>query len=493
MAGPQPDPPEAVLKAIFEFLSDTQDGIEIAAVLAERMNDMEMEQDDDMRARLALVHLRELFQGDQSAFDNLEKDDLLRNLKRFEENSFAAVDKAEHDKLRSEFKMQIALRCIRSGSKDWGDFKSTFEQLFPQRSGGRFRDAFKRLWALEKGGAPPPADHEVFRTQHPFDAFAERMDAFLDSVRAALPAPALAADIVRIKKAAQKGWMRPPEGLVPWVAGAGPGGRSPGKRPRGAPETPRAPGSARRVAPTRAASPPAEAADEDDLFEEPEPAQQPRWKGKAPASPRRPAAALAAAAAPAAAAAARGAVPAKKAVRVTEETRNELEDALDVGEEAEPEEGGEQLEDSGGGVEAPAPPPPSSSSRPAEHAAASSSSAAAPGPGPQPRRRFMDPQPNARRVFWDSDDEEAEGPSSPAKKKAKAAPAPRAAGGAGSPGKGRKRHRWENWEDQSLKEGVDRFGKGRWREIRDNYKFQDFRTPVDLKDRHKILEKKGLI
>ena len=50
--------------------------------------------------------------------------------------------------------------------------------------------------------------------------------------------------------------------------------------------------------------------------------------------------------------------------------------------------------------------------------------------------------------------------------------------------------RWTDEEVEFLKEGVERFGVGNWKEILRTYKFHSRRTNVDLKDKWRNLKKK---
>ena len=52
------------------------------------------------------------------------------------------------------------------------------------------------------------------------------------------------------------------------------------------------------------------------------------------------------------------------------------------------------------------------------------------------------------------------------------------------------RVRWTEEEVEYLKEGVERFGIGNWKAIRQNYSFHRRRTNVDLKDKWRNLQKR---
>lgn len=49
--------------------------------------------------------------------------------------------------------------------------------------------------------------------------------------------------------------------------------------------------------------------------------------------------------------------------------------------------------------------------------------------------------------------------------------------------KRRKPIKWELWEEKNLIEGVRRFGRGNWSQIRTAFEFQSCRTNVDLHDK----------
>ena len=53
------------------------------------------------------------------------------------------------------------------------------------------------------------------------------------------------------------------------------------------------------------------------------------------------------------------------------------------------------------------------------------------------------------------------------------------------------RKKWTTEEEESIVSGVEKFGIGRWAEIRDEYKnvFQN-RSSVDIKDKYRNLQKK---
>ena len=56
----------------------------------------------------------------------------------------------------------------------------------------------------------------------------------------------------------------------------------------------------------------------------------------------------------------------------------------------------------------------------------------------------------------------------------------------------RKKRWWTTKEDELLKYGVERFGEGRWSEIRDFIHLSG-RTGVDLKDRWRTMKRQGLV
>eukprot|EP00741_Cyanophora_paradoxa_P010715 tig00020538_g10357.t1 len=58
----------------------------------------------------------------------------------------------------------------------------------------------------------------------------------------------------------------------------------------------------------------------------------------------------------------------------------------------------------------------------------------------------------------------------------------------------RKRHRWQPAEDESLLEGIRRYGVGRWAQMRQDktLQFRACRKPMDIKDRYRNLQKRGL-
>ena len=64
----------------------------------------------------------------------------------------------------------------------------------------------------------------------------------------------------------------------------------------------------------------------------------------------------------------------------------------------------------------------------------------------------------------------------------------RMAPSSGSGGGGRVR--WAEEEVEFLKEGVERFGVGKWKDIRQNYPFNSKRSNVDLRDKWRNLQKK---
>jgi hypothetical protein len=47
---------------------------------------------------------------------------------------------------------------------------------------------------------------------------------------------------------------------------------------------------------------------------------------------------------------------------------------------------------------------------------------------------------------------------------------------------------WTPAEEKNLRAGVDKYGKGKWKQIRQAYEFNTRRTAVDLKDKWRILE-----
>jgi hypothetical protein len=53
--------------------------------------------------------------------------------------------------------------------------------------------------------------------------------------------------------------------------------------------------------------------------------------------------------------------------------------------------------------------------------------------------------------------------------------------------KRRKPVKWEHWEEKNLIEGVRRFGRGNWSQIRAAMEFQSCRTNVDLHDKWRVL------
>ena len=55
--------------------------------------------------------------------------------------------------------------------------------------------------------------------------------------------------------------------------------------------------------------------------------------------------------------------------------------------------------------------------------------------------------------------------------------------------KGRKRVKWTLTEEDQLRKGVDKCGEGNWAEVLEQYKFNDIRTSVDLKDKWRNLNK----
>jgi hypothetical protein len=53
--------------------------------------------------------------------------------------------------------------------------------------------------------------------------------------------------------------------------------------------------------------------------------------------------------------------------------------------------------------------------------------------------------------------------------------------------KRRKPVKWEHWEEKNLIEGVRRFGRGNWAQIRAAFEFNTCRTNVDLHDKWRVL------
>lgn len=59
----------------------------------------------------------------------------------------------------------------------------------------------------------------------------------------------------------------------------------------------------------------------------------------------------------------------------------------------------------------------------------------------------------------------------------------------GGGGGGGRRVRWAEEEVEFLKEGVERFGIGNWKTIRQNYSFNSKRSNMDLRDKWRNMQK----